>query len=51
MISPEKFLTCLECIIQYFLTEGLINKPCFHHFAEPILPSTFCIHDIYLQTT
>ena len=51
MIRPEKFLTWLECIIQYFLTEGLISKPCSRHFAELILPSTFCIHDFYFQTT
>ena len=35
------FFTCINCIIQYFLSERLINNPCFRNFGQPFFPPPF----------
>ena len=35
------FFSCIDCIIQYFLPERLINNSCFCNFGEPFFPPLF----------
>ena len=35
------FFACMNCMIHYFLSELLINNPCFRNFGEPFFPSPF----------
>ena len=37
------FFTCINCIIQYFLSECLIKNPCFRNFGDPLFPPLFSL--------